>query len=366
MFTQEHLQKLLSFNGQEHTFLSLYLNTDTTQRPIETIKLEVKNLIKEAGLSSEEAAALEKYIEYSYDWSKPGLAAFATTDDTFFEAYPVAVSFNNRLRVGKKPYLKPLTHLLDYYAHYGVVVVDRVGARFFAYHLGEVQETEGIMGEEIHKQKSGGGSSSVGVRGGQSHDRHEEEVAQRNLREAAEAAQAFFAKHPIRRLFLGGTAETVAQFRELLSKQLQACVAGTFAMDMDAGEYAIRKQSLSLLRHANAEREDLLVKTMITTEAKAGAAVIGLDAVLQAVNEKRVQTLVMSDGYRAPGFVDETSGYVVANLALSPIAPSDLTAVDDVMETAVSQTLQQGGHVEVITGHIELEAIGRIGAILRY
>ncbi len=367
MLTQEQFQELLSYEANGKQVLSLYLDADTAQQPIEAIKLQVKGMAKETNTNhSDDVSALERYLDHSFDWSKPGLALFSAGGGQFFRAFPVNIAFRNRLRVGHKPYVKPLAHLLDYYAHYGVVLIDRVGARFMEYHLGELQETEGYMGEDIHKLKTGKGTSAVGMRGGQGGSRHEEEAVQRNLREAAAAANAFFLRKPIRRLFLGGTAETVASFRDLLPKQLQSCVAGTFAMGMDAGETEVRKRSLALLREANEEREVLLVQQMVTTQAKGGAATVGLDETLQAVSDKRVQTLVISDGYRTPGYVHELSGFVVANLARSPLTEEELTAVADVIDTAVAQTMIHGGQVEVIHDNPQLEGVGRIGAILRY
>jgi peptide subunit release factor 1 (eRF1) len=367
MLTQEQFQELLSYEADGKKVLSLYLDADVSQQPIEMIKLQMKGMVKEVNINHcEDVNALERYLDHSFDWSKPGLAVFSADDGQFFRAFPVNVSFRNRLRVGHRPYVKPLAHLLDHYAYYGVVVVDRVGARFFEYHLGELQETDGYMGEDIRKVKRGKGSSAVGMRGGQGGSRHEEEAAQRNLREAATATNAFFSRKPIRRLFLGGTAETVSQFRDMLSKQLQSCVAGNFAIGMDAGEPEVRKRSLALLREANEEREKRLVQHMVTTHAKGGAATVGLDESLQAVSDKRIQTLIISDGFRMPGYVHDASGFVVANLARSPLAEEELTAVDDVIDAAVMQTMTQGGHVEVISENPELERVGRIGAILRY
>lgn len=367
MFSQEKLQELISVEAQNGKIVSLYLGTDSSQQTIEAIKLQARRLLKELPPDcARDAAAIERYLDHSYDWSKAGLALFSSGGGEFFRTYPAAVAFRNRVRVGHKPYVKPLAHLLDNYAHYGVVLVDRLGARFFEYHLGELQGTDGFIGEDVRKLKKGSGSSAVGMRGGQSGARREEEVVQRNLRDAAEAATRFFAHKPIRRLFLGGTAETVAQFRELLPKQLQSCVAGTFSVDMNAGEHEIRHRTLMLLREANNERERRLVEMMLTTAAKGGNAVIGLDDTLQAVSDKRVQTLVLSDGYRTPGYIHEASGYVVANLAKSPLSDKELTPVDDVVDAAVMQTMAQGGFVEVVNDNPDLEQAGRIGAILRY
>jgi peptide subunit release factor 1 (eRF1) len=257
--------------------------------------------------------------------------------------------------------------LLDHYAHYGVVLVDRVGGRFYEFHLGELRATDGFMGEDVRKLKRGAGSSAVGMRGGgPGGSRHEEEVAQRNLRDCAAAATAFFARRPIRRLFIGGINETVAQFREMLPKQLLSCLAGMFAIDMTANEHEVRERTLELLREVNTEREQKLVERMITLAAKGGNAVTGLDDTLDAVSNKRVDTLILSDGFQMPGYVHTESGFVIANLARSPLSDEELTEVADVIDAAVAQTMANGGHVEVIAECPPLDEAGRIGAILRY
>jgi peptide subunit release factor 1 (eRF1) len=373
MIRQEDMQELLAFDAGEAKVVSLYLNADTSQQTSETIKLQVRGMLKDANGLSKDIEAIEHYLDYSHDWGIPGLALFSCNERDFFRVYPSSVAFRNRLRVGNKPYVKPLTHLLDNYGHYGVVVVDRIGARFFEYHLGQLKDSNGAMGDDVRKQKLGGGSarsggasSATGQRGGQG-GRHEEEVVQRNLRESAAAAEQFFAAKPIRRLFIGGTAENVAQFRDYLSKKLQSCIAGTFAIDMTAGEHEVSERTLSLLSEANADREQKLVESLITTAAKGANAVVGLNATLKMVGEGRVQTLVVIDGFSAPGYIHESSQFLVAKKG-EPIPFDDegFVQVDDVVDEAVSRTMIQGGQVEIIDKNQQLEESGRIGAILRY
>lgn len=372
MLRQEDMQDLLAFDGGDSTVVSLYLDADIGQNTNEVIKKQARALLKEVDDIGDDVEAIEHYLDLSYDWNSPGLALFSCAAKDFFRAYPSAITFRNRIRFGHRPHVKPLTHLFDYYAHYGVIVIDRIGARFFEYHLGELMDSGGTMGDDVRKQKLGGGSArgggsstTTGQRGGQG-GRHEEEVVQRNLRDAATSAQEFFANKPIRRLFLGGTAENVAQFREQLAKQMQSQIAGTFAVDMTAGEHEIRQQSLGLLQQANAEREQTLVKKMITAAAKGGNAVVGLEATLKTVGEGRVQTLVVADGYRTPGFVSTEANYLSAYESVSSPYDSPLIPADDIVEEAVSKTMDMGGSVEIISGNPDLEKAGRIGAILRY
>lgn len=372
MFSQEQMQELVNYEGNGGGVVSVYLDTDNTRQSVEAIKLTARGLLKEVQPQHDkEAQTIEHYLDLGYDWSKPGLALFCGKGGAFFRAYQSPVAFRNRVRLSARPYVKPLTHLLDHYAYFGVILVDRVGGRFFEYHLGELQASDAYTGEEVRKVKDGSGSSAVGRRGGAGISgpgggKHEDEVAARNMRECAAAANQFFATRPIRRLFLGGTSENVAQFRELLPKQLQSCLVGSFPMDIDTGETEVRQRALSLLREVNAEREDKLVEQLITLNARSANAVVGLDDTLQAVSDKRVETLIISDGFRVPGYVDDASGFIVSNLALSPLAEAELSEVADVIEAAVAQTVAQSGHVEVIAENPSLEDAGRIGAILRY
>jgi peptide chain release factor subunit 1 len=368
MFGQEDLHELLAFDAGDAKVVSLYMNTDTVQTTRDTIKLQARGLLREVQEEQpQDATVIENYFDMVHDWSKSGLALFSCAERDFFRAYPTAVAFRNRIRLGHKPYVKPLAHLLDHYAHYGVILVDRIGARFFEFHLGELQATGGTMGEDVRKVKHGGGSTSTGTRGGPGGSRSEEEAAQRNLRETAAAANDFFARKDIRRLFLGGTAETVGQFRHLLPKRLLSCLAGTFTIEMTAPEHEVRARTLALLQEANAEREKRLVEKLITLAAKDGQAVVGLNETLQAVSDGRVQTLILCDGFRVPGYRHESTGFLVADerqskqLGEAPLAP-----LEDVVEAAVSRTMEQGGHVEVISDNMELERAGRIGALLRY
>lgn len=372
MITEKDLQELLAFDPPDGSVVSLYLNVDRGQQTADMVRKQARSMLKNISVGEKDTKAIEDYLDYSFDWVKPGLAIFSCSSEDFFRAFQVSVSFRNRARLSKKPYIKPLTHLLDYYAHYGVIVVDRVGARFFEYHLGELEETAGTMGDDVRKLKLGGGStrgggtsSATGQRGGQG-GRHEEEVIQRNMRDTADAAAEFFASSPIRRLFIGGTAENVALLRDNLTKQLQSRIAGTFPIDMSAGEHEVRERSLELLRQANLEREQKIVNQMITTAAKGGQAVLGLDATLRTISEGRVQTLVISDGYHSSGFVDENGAFLSAYEGNEATYGSEMVKMDDIVEVAVSRTMEQGGTVEVISDSEDLDRAGRIGALLRY
>ena len=364
MLNHQALQQLSTVIAPENSqIVSLYLGVDLATQTKDAIKLTARALLKEAEATCPETVEkIDQYLMQQHEWQKPGLVIFACHEAGFFRTYSAQTPFRNRIRIGKKPYLKPLAHLLDYYANYGVVLADKIGAKFFHFHLGDLLQTAGIMGEEVRKLKTGQGSSATGMRGGQGSSDYSEEVA-RNLRQSAEAVTKFFAKRQIRRLFLGGASDTIAQFRDLLPKQLQAQIAGTFPISMDVAEHEVRQHTLTLLGEANANRERQLVEELITNSAKGIAGVTGLSDTLQAVSTGRVQTLILSDGFRAEGYHESTSGLL--SLATTD-NESSWEAVSDIIELAVEQAISYGGHIEVITNNPQLEQAGRIGALLRY
>lgn len=367
MFAQEELQDLLAVDVSPDKVCSLYLETDLSQESREAIRLRAKGLLKSLdGSANGDSAAIEHYLDYAYDWSRPGLAIFSAAQHDFFRAYPIAVPFYDRVRLGAKPYVKPLAYLLQYYTHYGVILVDSQSARFFHYNLGELQETEGYQGEEVRKLKHGSGSSATGMRGGAPGARREDEAHQRNLREAAAAAGAFFSARNVRRLFIGGTDDNVAQFREHLPKQLQSCVAAIFNIDMGANEAEVTRRTFDLLEGTQRAYEHKMVGDLITMASKGGRAVIGLEETLKAVREGRVQTLVVAEGFRTGGYFQRDAGYLTTSLVYSPFPENELDMVDDIVEAAVEQTIQHGGNWEVVRDNAPLDGVGHIGAFVRF
>jgi peptide subunit release factor 1 (eRF1) len=148
---------------------------------------------------------------------------------------------------------------------------------------------------------------------------------------------------------------------------MQSRIAGTFTIDMNAGEHEVREQTIQLMQEANARREESLVQKMITSAAKGTNATVGLDSTLKAVGEGRVQTLVISDGYRTPGYVHDGSAFLtIHENAEAPYGDGGWHQVNDIIEAAVHRTMEQGGQVEIVSENVQLEEAGQIGALLRY
>jgi rubrerythrin len=366
MITDRELQELLAFSSPEKV-LSVYLNTDPAEGNAEALKLRLRSMLEEVVSLTEDKAAVLEYFEHAREWKGRSVAIFSCQARDYFRAYPLAVPLRSRVRVGDHPFVKPLADLLDAFGGYGVALVDKQGARLFLFHLGELIEQEGVLGEEVRHTKRGGASSVRGQRGGAAGQTHySEEVVARNIKEAVDFAVHFFEENRVRRVLIGGTNGNVAQFRNHLPKAWQSLVVGTFAMGMAAKHTEVLARAMEIGQQAEHRREARLVETVITNAAKGTGGVVRLDETLSAVHDGRVQTLIVKEGSRAPGYQCSGCGYLTTQeMATCPYCGKGFDKIEDAVEMAVRKVMQTGGDVEIVRDNPALEKVG-IGALLRY
>ena len=366
MLTETNLKELLGYQT-DHQVLSIYLNTDPTEGSADGYKLNLRNMLKEINLPADNQA-IENYFNTEYDWSGRSVVVFSCAPDGFFRSYTFAIPIRNQIIVSDRPHVKPLASLLDYYGGYGVVLVDKQGARLFSFHLGELQEQEGILGESIRRIKRGSASTRPGQRGGVAdRTRSEDEVADRNIRDVVEFATRFFSENNVRRVLIGGTEENISLLRNQLPKSWQSLIVGTFPMSMTASKVDVLERAMQIGKQAEYRREDQLLRRLVTGAAKERGGVLNLEDTLSAVHNGRVQALVIKDGYKAEGYRCLGCGYITSQeLPECQFCGSKFEHVPDAVEMAVHQVMKSGGDVEVLQQVHKVDGFTDIGALLRY
>ncbi len=356
MLNEANLQELLDFRSP-HPVLSVYVNTDPTIGNADSYKLELRNLLKNVSLT-EDASAVERYFEHSYDWSGRSVAVFSCVPENFLRAYPLAVAVQSRVRINTSPHVKPLVNLLNFYGGYGVALVDKQGARLFYFHLGELREQEGVLGESVRHSKRDGVFDRT---------RHQDELVEHNMKDAVDFANRFFTENTVRRLVICGSDDNVSQFRSHLPKAWQSLVVGSFPMSMTASKEEVLARTMEVGRLAEYRFEENLVQSVITSTAKKNGAVMHLDSTLKAVHDGRVHTLVVREGLRSPGYLCQGCGYITAHpLPTCPFCSNTFNQIPDAIEMAIRTVIKQGGEIEMLQSPAAVERLGDIGAVLRY
>jgi peptide chain release factor subunit 1 len=247
MFTETSLRMIRDFSANDPV-LSLYLNTEPSQGNADTHRLRLRSMLKDIPLK-QDVEAIEMFFNYKYEWTGRGVAVFSCAPAGFLQALPLAVPIKDYLQIGSRSAVEPLEQLLEEYSNLGVILVDKQGARLFHFHLGELIEQEGFLGDQVKQVKDGSSTSSHGLRGGSlDGSRNMRETIDRNLREMAEESAHFFQAKKIRRIMIGGTDENISRFRNFLPKSLQSLVVGSFAMSMTVSHADVLQKVLHVVQ----------------------------------------------------------------------------------------------------------------------
>ena len=92
---------------------------------------------------------------------------------------------------------------------------------------------------------------------------------------------------------------------------------------------------------------------------------MGLAATLTALQERRVGTLLVSEGFTVPGAEYPSCGNIGLDTRQCPRCGTTTMEIDDLVEVAVDLAVGQQAAVEFCRGG-ELDRFGRIGALERY
>jgi peptide chain release factor subunit 1 len=361
MLEKRHLEELAAYDG-ETPVLTVYAATDLAREPKEAAILAVKNSLKELGdgVPPAEVERVQRYLDYEYDWQSRGVALYGAGDD-LWRAIALPAPVPTRAYYTDAPYIREAVDLVDRFGEYVVALVDRTALRLFTVRSGAVYAETEAVGEGLKRHRQGGWAAAR-------YQRHEDNLALHNLKQAVEVIRTYCEEIDCRRLMLAGSTDVLAQLKDLLPAALRERVVGEFAADMESSPAEILARSTGVLDET-ADREDRrLVEEAVTAAGKGGAGVTGLADVLYALRAGRVRLLLVDEGFSAPGYTCGHCGYVAAEL--SPTCPfcrsEGMAPVPDAVNRAILQSVLTGVDVNVVRGDGALVGAGRIAALLRY
>jgi len=312
---------------------SCYLDVDGRRqvRPAD-YETQLDHLLREArekaaGFGPEAARSVAADLDRIAAWVRSGfdrsrvrgLAFFACSADGFFDVVESPLPVRNGVVVNHTPHVRPLESILQAYERFAVVLVDRQRARLFRFELGELTEHAEVFG---HVQ------------------RHNEEVAHRHLKHAAEVTFTELQQRPVDHVILGGPHEVVAELEGLFHTWIRERVADRLAIPATAGPEEVRQAALCV-EAALARRSEAALVERLRDAVGTSGGVAGLEPTLAALVERRVDLLLVSDGYETEGWRCRSCRYLGPRGRRCPVCANAMDLAD-------------------------LDVLGRIGALLRF
>jgi peptide subunit release factor 1 (eRF1) len=288
------------------------------------------------------------------------VACFSLAKQNFWRKYELLVPVEDFVFLGQRPYIKPLSDLLDNYGRFGVIMVDREGARALIYHLGALEDAAGTLGEEVRRHKQGGWAA-------QKLQRYEDQAAAHNLKDAAGWADEFLRDHNVTRAVISGSDGNLALFRDVAPRSLLDKIVGEIKLDMSASPAEVWEHAYAVAQAAQQQAEASLLQEVITVARKGGAGATGLADTLVAMQAGRVYQLLVSRNLHTPGHQCANCGaLVIEPLSACPYCNGRLDATADVVNLALHRAMETGVKVSVMEPGAALNEIGGIAAVLRY
>jgi peptide subunit release factor 1 (eRF1) len=128
----------------------------------------------------------------------------------------------------------------------------------------------------------------------------------------------------------------------------------------------VRDVAAPVIEEHQRGRERELLDRFAQEAGRGGRAATGLAATLNALNEQRVEVLLIEDGFRAGGAIETNSGMLVVDGGAVPVEDPEFEGRSDIVEPAIERAMEQSAKVLVIRRFPDLRAHGGIGALLRF
>jgi peptide chain release factor subunit 1 len=376
----DKLRRLATLRADGARVLSIFLNLDPSQfgtgaaraTEVRSVLDAAQRQLREASdLSHDQSQALAGDIERARDFFKSddfsvkgahGLALFCSGPAGLFEAIRLPRPIETRVVINDAPFVEPLAELRSA-GSWCVLLVNRQTGRMLRGSPERLTELPPVV-DDVHGQHDQGGWSQA------RYQRSVEKEVHDHLKRVADAAFRRFKRSPFDRVLLGGPEEILAAVEERLHPYLRERIAGRIEVDVEnASPDQVRDAAAPTIERIDAERTREALERLREGVSTGGRAAAGVDDVLSALNERRVETLLVRDGFTAAGCLCPQCGWVGAlDGGSCPADGAALDCRDDVIENAIELAIGQSAAVLVLRDDAgrELESHGSVGAVLRF
>ena len=375
--TNEGLRRLAELRPGGRV-LSVYLNLDPSDFATPAARTSaIGSLLDEAGrrvkaeegLSHDERQALETDVDRVRDYLRGpsfsadgahGLAIFAAGGGGLLETLKLSRPVEPGVLIDDSPWIEPLAGMLSV-DRWLVLLTNRRSARLFEGTRDRFEEVESFRDNVLGQADTGGLSESR-------HERVQAEEQEDHLRRAAYEAFKRFRRAPFDHFLVGIPAELRGTLETHLHGSLRERMRGFIELDIEhSSADDVVTAAAPRIEAAERDRERAKLDRLVEGVSTGGRGAAGLDETLAALNERRVETLLIAEGFAAPGSMSAGTGLLhTQESGTSPVDGSDLVRREDIVESAIESALAQAADVLVVRHHDDLTQHGSIGATLRF
>jgi peptide chain release factor subunit 1 len=373
MIETKRLRELAALRPEGHKVLSLYLNLDPSEFPtpkdrdteFNSLMDGVERAPREDGLDHAQKEELKRDLERVRSWwdtefdasGKRGVAVFACGAVELFDVHGLGRPIRSEAVIDDSPFIEPLTGMPGGDG-YCVLLTSRQVARILVGGRDGMREAVKVV-DDVHRWHDQGGWSQARYQRGILKE------AQDHLKHAGDEVFRLFKQGQVQRLIIGAPQELRGEVEQNLHSYLRERIAGWLDVDVRSSPNDVAKEATAVIESDEAERERAWLDRLKSELGRNSRGAASLAATLEALNERRVEGLIVKEGFRAPGYATADASFLSAEPGESPTG-EQLQERDDVVESAFESALEQSAEIVVIRRHPDIDSVGSIGAVLRY
>jgi peptide chain release factor subunit 1 len=375
----EALRTLAEFRAAKGCAISLYLDLDpqSTINPGD-VQTHVHSLLdgggRKAGFGSESLTRDQTYglksdVErikqyFAADFDRGGMRAFALFAsglDNLWKTLALPCPVNDDIRLGRELYLAPLLNVVGQGEGALVAVVSRERGEVYRLSAGRLHEVANET-EDVPNQHDQGGWSQA------RYQRSVDKEAYDHLKNTNDELLRMHKRRAFDALFVAAPEAVFADFRERLHPYLAERLTGRIDVDVEnTGPDDVQRAAGEAIAAYERKLEEETLDRLIAATNSNGRGVTGLDGTLEALNEQRVEVLLLQENFDAAGVGCPQCGWLGPHgVTTCPVDGTPTLERDDITDLAVRRALRQSARVVLVRDDERLEPLGSIAALLRF
>jgi len=285
---------------------------------------------------------------------------FACGPLSFLHVYRLSLEVEPLVVLDSSPFLLPLARLRDDYEDYGLLLLDSQEARLFTIRSRLLEERSQTSIDLMNKHKKGGWSQMR-------FNRLRKGAIKSFLAEVVEDLLGLEGLQNMRGLVIAGPGDAKSQLLEMLPPQIKEKVLGLLDVSMgvtpadlvEMGDRLALDKERSLSRERAAELRSAVLRGQLYAS--------GADKVRDALQQGRVKSLLLLDGFVIPGWICEScQHFQEGSQPESCPRCNGRTSRVNLLEELYELAQRTGAEVEFVEDDDFLRSLGGVGAILRY
>jgi peptide subunit release factor 1 (eRF1) len=363
MINHIDLRELAQLQGNGRDFVSVYFRGNEGIRSLDARERHLVSILEDDADELEHfqlSMQLIRNLLEKHPTQTPGVCVFACAMLDFVRGHPLALEVEPVLYVGPAPFIRPLAELQDEYQTFAVVACDNSDTRIYLVTEEAVEVEQRIKGGVKNKVRKGGWSQ-------QRYARRREGELQRYAKDVAAALEELVLPREITRVVLAGSQETMLAIERELRPETTEKIVVRQAFDLNKGEGALVEEAYQAY-FAQERHEEMQLWRQIRDEYKQqGLAAVGATAVLEALQQGRADTLILTRNLELKGTSCRDCEHVVHGTPQTCQSCGSKAVFDiDLVDELNRQAELTSARVEFSDPIDSLSKVGGVAALLRY